>query len=403
MRVRAIMIVVALVTAACASGDAASTPVSTVPATIPATTTTTSTRPVEETTSTSSTVPASSTTTSLFVPPPECAVELPNTEDGEVTGTELAVFADAANPATVWRLGLGDRPVEMDTLGDRVYLATFDGFVASFDIDPCGLDWLVQVPESVSRLIAAETGVFVATESALVVLDRFEGVPEVFPLQPGPHEMAAGPDVLAVTNGEGLVLYDYITNQAAPLATGFAATAVAAATDVMVVAGGTTVELKTWLGADVWSRDLPDAVVAVRAAGSSVIASLASGSLVALDLVTGEVQWETAFSNGATLVIGPVERGELHLLEFESVARHHHLAIEDGSSIFVSESPAWQTFAEYDDGLILIVDEGSVTARSLLEQDVWAITTGADGLSRFTEVDVTSGFIVALSYSAERF
>jgi len=196
---------------------------------------------------------------------------------------------------------------------------------------------------------------------------------------------------------------DYITKQAAPLATGFPVTAVAAATDGVVVAGGISVELKTWLGADVWSRDMPETVAAVGVSGSSAIVSLATGSIVALDLVSGEVQWQVAFGNGATLVIGPVERGELHVLELDSVAHHHHLAIEDGSSIFVSESPVWQTFAEYDDALILVVDEGNVTARGLLEQDVWTIATGADGLSRFTEVDVTSGFIVALSYSAEQF
>jgi outer membrane protein assembly factor BamB len=401
MQVWAMLIVVALVAGACSADTAATTSVMTTPTTIPPTTTST-TEPVAPTT-TSSAPASSTTTTSLFVPPPECAIELPVTAESEVTGAEIAVFADAANPATVWRLALGDRPVEMDTLGDRVYLATFDGFVASFDIDPCGLDWLAQVPESASGLIAAQSGVFVATESALVVLDRLEGTREVFPLEPGLHEMAAGPDVLAVTNGDGLVLYDYITKQAAPLASGFPVTAVATATDGVVVAGGIKVELKTWLGADVWSRDLPDAVTAVRAAGSSVIVSLVTGSLVALDLVTGEVQWEAAFGNGASLVIGPVERGELHVLELDSVARHHHLAIEDGSSIFVSESPVWQTFAEYDDGLILVVDEGNVIARSLLEQDVWTIVTGADGVSRFTEVDVTSGFIVALSYSAERF
>lgn len=400
MRVRAITIVVALVAAACSSDEAATTSVTTAATTIPATTTTTS-QPVA--TTTTSVAPASSTTTSLFVPPPECAVELPDTIGSEVTEAEITVFADAANPATAWHLALGDRPVEMDTLGDRVYLATFDGFVASFDIDPCGLDWLVPVPAPATGLIATQSGVFVATESALVVLDRFEGTQDVFPLEEGLHEMAAGPDVLAITNGEGLVLYDYITKQAAPLATGFPATAIAAATDGVVVSGGITVELKTWLGADVWSRDMPDTVAAMRAAGSSVIVSLTTGGIVALDLVTGEVQWEQAFGNGSTLVIGPVERGELHVLELDSAARHHHLAIGDGSSIFVSESPVWQTFAEYDDGLILVVDEGNVTARSLLEQDVWTIATGADGLSRFTEVDVTSGFIVALSYSAERF
>ncbi|NNC93555.1 MAG: PQQ-binding-like beta-propeller repeat protein [Acidimicrobiia bacterium] len=402
MRVRAMMIVVALVAGACSSETAATTSVATIPTTSPPPTTAT-TQPVATTTTTSSVPASSTTTTSLFVPPPECTLELPDTIGSEVTEAEIAVFADAANPMIAWRLPLGDRPVRMSTLGDRVYLATFDGFVASFDIDPCGLDWLVSVPEPATGVIAARSGVFVTAESALVVLDRLEGTQDVFPLEPGRHEMAAGPDVLAVTNGDGLVLYDYVTREVAPLATGFPVDAVSAATDGVVVAGGITVELKTWLGADVWSRDMPDPVKAVRAVGSSVVVGLTTGSLVALDLVTGEVQWEAAFGNGATLIIGPVERGELHVLELDSVARHHHLAIEDGSSVFVSESPVWQTFAEYDDGLILVFDEGDVTARSLLEQDVWTIATGADGLSRFTEVDVTSGFIVALSYSAERF
>lgn len=395
------LISIALVATACASDEAGTTSVTTA-ATIPTTTTTTTTsQPVA--TTTTSMPPASSTTTSLFVPPPECAIELPATSDAEVTASEVAVFSNAANPAAVWRLALGDRRVEMDTLGDRMYLATSDGFVASFDIDPCGLDWLAPVPPGATSLIARSAGVFVVTETDLVVIELLEGTPTTFPLEAGRHAMAAGPDVLAVTNGDGLLLYDYLTAQAFPLALGFPITAVAAASGGPVVAGGITVELKTWLGADVWARDMPTEVEAVEASGSLVLVSLTNGNVVALNSGTGVVQWEVPFGNGVSLTLGPIDHGEVHLLELDSEARHHHLSVVDGSEIFVHESPVWQTFAEYDDGLILVFDEGDVTARSLLEQDVWTIVTGADGLSRFTEVDVTSGFIVALSYSAERF
>ena len=397
------LIVVALAAGACASEDAATTLPTTAPTTIPAPTTST-TEPVAAATTTTSSVPASSTTTtSLFVPPPECAIELPDTIGSEVTDAEVAVFADAVNPATVWRLALGDRPVEMDTLGDRVYLATFDGFAASFDIDPCGLDWVVPIPAGAHGLVAAPSGIFVATDTDLVMLEPLEGAATLFPLESGRHLLAAGPDVLAVTNGSSLLLYDYLTEQAATLDVGAPIVDVAASADGLALASGITVELRTWLGAEVWARDLPEPVQAVDAGAGSIFVTLANGNLVAIDVVSGEVQWEVPFAPGGALTVGPVDHGELHVLELDSVARHHHLAVADGSEIFVHESPVWQTFAEYDDGLILVVDEGNVTARSLLEQDVWSIATGADGISRFTEVDVTSGFIVALSYSAERF
>jgi outer membrane protein assembly factor BamB len=401
MRVRVLLVGVALLANACASETAATTSATTAITAPPATTATT-VAPVASTTTTNP-VPAATTTTTLFVPPAECAIELPETSTDEVLDTRLAVFADGTSPAEVWTLALGNRAVEMDTLGDRVYLATLDGFAASFDIDPCGLDWVVPIPVSATEVVATRSGVFVATETDLVVLEPFEGMATTFPLEPGPHHMVAGPDVLAVANGDSLMLYDYLTEQASQLGMGAAVTDVAAATDGVVVATGITVELRTWLGAEVWARDMPEPVEAVDAGAGFVFVTLGNGTLVALDAMTGEVQWEKAFGSGAVVVVGPVDRGELQVLEFDEVANHHHLALEDGSSVFVSESPVWQTFAEYDDGLVLVVEEGDVTARSLLEQDVWTIPTGADGLSRFTEVDVTSGFIVALSFSAERF
>jgi len=319
---------------------------------------------------------------------------------------ELAAFSVGPSSTQLWAIDLGDRPVEMDTLGDRVYLAAFDGLVASFDVDPCGLDWVSVVPPAVTDVVATSQGVFVVSRSALSLVELIEGTVTSFPLEDGVHTAVAGPDVAAVSNGTGLLLYDYITQQASPLEVGGRVEALADADGAGLVVGhGITVELRTWLGAPVWARDMPDAVTAVTATGGLVLAGLTTGSIVALDAATGTVAWEKAFAPGSFVQAGPVDHGEAHVLEVElgAVARHHHLDTADGSTVFINESPALQTFAEYDDELLLVADNGAVTGRSLLEQDLWTIATGADGLSRFTEVDVTSGLVIALSYSAERF
>ncbi len=402
MRLTVILLVIGLLAAGCSSETVSTAAPTTTPLTLPSPTT--STR-ASTTTSPPTTGPAT-TTTALVVPPPECFVELPATDDEEVRDVELAVFADATSPTRLWSLSLGDRPVEMDTLGDRVYVATFDGFVASFDLDPCGLDWLSSVAESVTGVVAIDQGVFVASRASLAVIDRIEGTAASFPLEDGLHEMAAGPDILAVSNGTAVVLYDYVTRQAASLDIGDRVDSLASAGQEGVVVGhGITVELRTWLGAALWARDLPDAVANVSAVEDTIVAGLVTGGIVVLETDSGEVRWEKAFAPGSSIEVGPHDHGELHVLEIEfgAVARHHHLAAADGSTVVVNESPALQTFAEYDDGLLLVVDEGQVTARSLLEQDVWTISTGADGLGRFTEVDVTAGLIVALSFSAEQF
>jgi len=400
---RLLVLTLALVAAACSSGDSATTAPTTTPVTLP--TTTTSTTVAGSTTSSPTTAP-STTTTSFVVPPATCAIDLPVSDSDEVSDVELAAFSVGASSTQLWTIDLGDRPVEMDTLGDRVYVAAFDGLVASFDVDPCGLDWVATVPPAVTDVVATSQGVFVVSRSALSLVELIEGTVTSFPLEEGVHTAVAGPDVAAVSNGTGVLLYDYITQQASPLDVGARVEALADADGKGLLVGhGITVELRTWLGAPVWARDMPDAVAAVTATDGLVLAELTTGNVIALDAATGTVIWDKVFAPGSSVQAGPVDHGEAHVLEVELgvVARHHHLNTGDGSTVFVNESPALQTFAEYDDELLLVVDSGVVTGRSLLEQDLWTIATGADGLGRFTEVDLTSGLVIALSYSAERF
>lgn len=398
-----LFLVVCLVAAACSSGTSDTSAIGTGPTTTqePTATTTTVAAP---TTSTLPPTTVATTTTSLVVPPAACAVELPTSDTDEVLDAELAAYSVGTGSTLVWSIALGDRPVRLDTVGDRAYVGAFDGFVASFDVDPCGLDWLAAVPDGVSDVIATTQHVFAISREALSVIEPIEGGVESFPLGGGLHQAAAGPDVLVVSNGSSVVLYDYVTQQPSTLQVAGPVVGVASAdSSGMVVGHGITVELRTWLGAPVWARDLPDPVTAVAASGDLVAAVLTSNTVVAFDATSGDLLWEQPFTGAVS--VGPIDHDELHVLEVElgAVARHHHLDPADGSSIFVSESSALGTFSEYDDGLLLIADQGAVTGRSLLEQDLWTIPTGADGLSRFTEVDLAAGLVIALSYSAERF
>ena len=58
--------------------------------------------------------------------------------------------------------------------------------------------------------------------------------------------------------------------------------------------------------------------------------------------------------------------------------------------------------AEFDDGLVIEIDRGRVTAYSMLEQQAWSVVTGADGVGRLSTLDIVGDTIVTLTFNVEQ-
>ena len=130
-------------------------------------------------------------------------------------------------------------------------------------------------------------------------------------------------------------------------------------------------------------------------------------TLTAYEPATGDVRWTVPFDGE---IAGPMvlDHNELHIAARHGALTHNlwHLELATGSTVARGRAPdGTEWFVETDDALMLeVADDGAVRGITMLQRPRFEIDTGANRVSRFTQVELASrAVIVTLTFSAERF
>ena len=376
------------------TGVASSTTVATMQS--PATTASTAVEATTSTQTTASTAATTTTTTGTACP----ALGGETSEGAEITDVVLAAYPVEGGDA-VWSIPLNGELISMAIGNSLLFLGSLDGVVTALDPDTCRQEWRRVVSPTALRVSATPGAVVVDGLGVLASLDPTTGE-ELWSVQPPiPFGVVAGvfgQGILMTVEGYGAMTFDLATGgllldmpfENAPLRT-------VTADESQVYAGGAGIIVKPVTGGDtVWESDV-DADVLVSD-GGLLFGATDEGLVTAMDAASGEPQWQVQLDGISGYLAPPaVEHDEVHLLDSDS--RLHHLAVEDGSEVFVGELPAALAFPELDDGLVLVEELGVVTAIDLQHRERWGLETGANGVDRFTRVEVFRNLAIALTYS----
>jgi outer membrane protein assembly factor BamB len=369
--------------------------------------------------STTTAAPATSSTTTTTGAPspaveaqpatPGCPGDLFVTTDdfGELSNSVIAAFT----PPTltpIWEIPLGyDYVVSFASGPSRVFVLLASGTLIAIDVEDCAEAWRADVGSGpVTGGVEVEDNILVVTAAnKILAFDTGSGnqlwsdplsTPAQPPLLREGIAVAAGqstPWIRSYWMPTGERLFNTTAGFSGPIE------AIEADFDAIYIAGGGKVEGR-WIDDGTQLFDVPSQLNSAMVIFDIFVYVAEGTGVAALDFDTGEQIWANQLDNR---VLPPIGIGPDFLLVFDETGRAHRLDFDTGVATAGGSYGAFKVTTEFDDSAFLVADDGTITAYNLFEEAIFELPTGADGISRFTQLEVAGAVMVTNTFSAERF
>ena len=364
------------------------------------------------TTSTTTTTRAPAPAVEARPASPGCPADLFLTTDdfGELTDSIIAAYTPPSQTPD-WEIPLGyDYVVGMAADPTRVFALLAGGTLIAIDVDDCAEAWRVTVASGNGPVVGGveveDNIVIVAASNKVLAFDTDSGnqlwsdslsTPARLPLLREGIAVLVGRTASPWIRSYWMDTGERLINQA-PGFTG-AIGAFDADFDAVYVAGGGKVEGR-WIDDGAELFNVPSQLNAAMVL-FDIYVYVADGTRVAaLDFDTGEQIWANQLANR---VVPPLGIGANHLLAFDETGRANLIDFDSGAVSAGGSYGAFRVITEFDDSAFLVADGGTVTVYNVFEEAIFELPTGADGISRFTELEITGAVAITNTYSGERF
>ena len=175
--------------------------------------------------------------------------------------------------------------------------------------------------------------------------------------------------------------------------------AFAADFDAVYIAGGGKVEGR-WIDDGAQLFNVPSQLNSAMVLFDIYVYVADGNRIAALDFDTGDEIWANQLDNR---VVPPIGIGANHVLVFDETGRANLVDFDTGVVSAGGSYGAFRVITEFDDSAFLVADNGTVTVYNVFEEAIFELPTGADGISRFTRLEIAGGAAVTNTFSAERF
>jgi len=310
----------------------------------------------------------------------------------------------------LWEIPFGTRWPHWGVWSDEVVLGFPDGQLVGVDATTCD-SWSITVAGGIDDLAVTEVGAYithVGAELAGFSGDgrgswRYKAADTVFKYVTDNAGVSVFidhfGDLIGLESSSGTTVFNW-ENSA-----GLAVHIAAGESFLYRAAAGELAARPIGGGGVLWNQPVEDLAGLWTVPGTLLAHD--GDTLTAYEPATGEMRWNVPFDGE---IAGPMvlDHNELHVAARHGLLTHDlwHLELATGSIVARGQAPdGKEWFVETDDGLMLEVgDDGVVRGITMLQRPRFEIITGANRVSRFTQVEVAGGgVIVTLSFSAERF